>query len=724
MAEKQTRKSAAQAEGPPKERAHFKKLLALNPNYFGNLEGSEFSPVKKIVGNTTYEEVTCVGYNPPLSLLEATVQIKRPGGYNGTLCTPGSTEYVRFFVDYGSGWIDAGLASFNAHDIPNALDCAKKGDKPLSYVVTLPLDPHRRVCRQPVLPKVRAILSWQLPPAAGNPNWPPVWGNVLDDHVQIKPRRPIFADVLEVIPPDALKKLPPLLEEVKPEPIPLPDPPPLSLAELAGLYGAKGKAKLVVEAHRFGLAHIQPLLASGNQDTILAAATEWKAAGVDLSAAVAALDDTEANVSYEELECLGLEYNLERLIATFRIKRPVGYSGALCYPGSQEYVAFWADWNDTCEWTYLTTVAVNVHDIHTIPPEGLSYSAILPVDLSAVRRPCGGDGGGPKIARIRAVLSWNSPPSTTDPDALNYWGNRLDAHVQIRPGTPVGGAQPVISIIGGIGVADIDVFGNGMTTPTATFAFGGSPADPWLLGRECPFGGLIIVQGPPALGFKYRLWARKFADPGSEEIVKNTFHVVNWLGVGSNITPDPVTGFATYMDTLSNMDQVLAHWTPGGDDLREIRLELATLGGVVLGTTPWHRIQLDNTGPRRKPASPPFEPPPVTCEIHIDSGGDCKDFSKGTLIQGHFVARDEHFGGFSLTTLPSSMAPASPTTATPSTSETATFAAGGDAWELDTSAMTPCGYVVLLQISDRSILNSVPGQHNYNFTDVGFCLRK
>ena len=108
-----------------------------------------------------------------------------------------------------------------------------------------------------------------------------------------------------------------------------------------------------------------------------------------LGAAVAALDKTKADVSYEELECLGLEYNLDRLVATFRVKKPNGFSGGLCSKGSLEYVAFWADWEDTCDWTYLGTVTVNTHDI-PIPAGGLSYSAILPVDLSKVRRPCGG----------------------------------------------------------------------------------------------------------------------------------------------------------------------------------------------------------------------------------------------------------------------------------------------------------------------------------------------
>ena len=107
-----TKELLESAQAPPKERLEFKRLIAGNPNYFGNLEKSPFKPVKKFVGNTAYEEVTCVGFNPALSLLEATVQVKRPAGYNGTLCLPGSTEYVRFFIDYGTGWIDAGMASF------------------------------------------------------------------------------------------------------------------------------------------------------------------------------------------------------------------------------------------------------------------------------------------------------------------------------------------------------------------------------------------------------------------------------------------------------------------------------------------------------------------------------------------------------------------------------------------------------------------------------------
>ncbi len=136
MTEKPVRSSsrAPRAPAAARERLNFRRLLAANPNYFGNLAESTYKSVKIIKFDTTFEEVTCLGYNPALDLLEATVQIKLPTGYDGSICFAGSSEYVRFYVDYGSGWTDVGSGptSFNVHDIPNKTDCADSPDKPLS----------------------------------------------------------------------------------------------------------------------------------------------------------------------------------------------------------------------------------------------------------------------------------------------------------------------------------------------------------------------------------------------------------------------------------------------------------------------------------------------------------------------------------------------------------------------------------------------------------------
>lgn len=693
-----------------KERGDFKLLIAENPNYFGNLVESPFKPVKKLIANTKYEELTCVGFNPDTNLLEATIAVKLPFGYGGNLCQHGSNEYVRFFVDYGGGWVDAGMVAVNTHDIANKPDCAKHATKPLTYVVTQKLDPKQDQCKHPVMPKVHAILSWQVipPPGPANIGWLPVWGNARDCHIQIKPRKKNLFDFVDILSLDIGQKLklPKEFEEVAVEPIPQPDPGPLSLAELAQMYQHAGGAKatrsnkIAVEPHRFGLAHIQAELASNafSQENFPAKIAEWQSLGLSWQDALVALEKTKADVSYEEIECLGLDYNLERAVATFRVKKPGGYSGDLCQKGSLEYVAFWADWDDTCKWTYLGTVAVNVHDIATIPPDGLCYSAILPVDLTHHRQNC----ELPKIARLRAVLSWNSLPSAVDPDALNHWGNRLDTHVQIKPGEqlPPGVVKPIIGILGGIPISKIDPF-SGMTTPTAFFALNGIAPD--LLGRPCPFGGRVVLQGPSFPGFKYRVQVRNLTTAGPWTTVTTTMKLVDWTGtVFTNQVADP-GGFFTFVPFTLNVDNVLAWWDSTGDDLWEIRLQLADMLDNLLPGVASHRLQLDNTGPE--------------VAIHIDSGGDCGKYKVGDKLNGHFVARDAHLGSWSLSTSPYSGP------VVPPSGLLQTAPAPGDAWTLDTKGMKPCGYIVGVSAVDRTIVNSAWVGH-WAWASAGFCLEK
>jgi hypothetical protein len=723
-----------------KERAEYKQILLKNPNYFGNITGSLFKTVKKMSGKTKYEEVTCVGFNPAQDMLEATVQVKLPYGYGGNLCSQGTSEYVRFFIDYGAGWEDLGVVGFAVHDIPNGLDCAKKPNKPLSYVVTMPIDPKRNFCATPVMPQVRAILSWNVVPSA-NPLDPPVWGNVLDRYVQIRPRQKFVKDLAVAIGLEIGKKidLPEEFKHLELIPIPEPGPPPVEFKELVKLYaagkGAKG-AKASVEPHRLGFSQIQEAAQSPlvDQTFVKAKIAEWQQVGLDWVEAVATLEKTSGNTSYEELSCIGLDYNREWLVGTFIVKRPSGYSGNLCSAGSKEYLAFWADWDNTCQWRYIGRAEVAVHDVAGIPSDGLYYTALLPVDLDAVRRPC----ENPKIGRIRAVLSWATPPSETDPNAIPYWGNRLDTHVQIKPGIPDGELTAKIRSLGGINVEDINGF-TGLTTPAAKFWYFETPADGWGLGRPCPFGGLVIVEGKYFPGYYYRIGVRKVGDPpGAYTYVTNSFNVRR-ADVGSDPqAADPSTGFFTYKDPALYLDTRLALWYTSGDELWAVRIEVADSlvpFPNIIAASPEYRIQLDNTRPLPTPilASP-------TIDIHIASGGDCKDFIEGNTIVGCFVARDTYFGGFSLTTEPNTaMFPSNPPAAmvyacpepllSPAvvlsgTSETLSYP--GNKWVLDTGSpvkMKPCGYVVRLDVWDRSIVGSQPGSHNWNHTEVGFCLR-
>src|SRR5579875_2937641 len=173
-------------------------LLSLRQN-FSALQ-SEIAPrpvggaeqvIPVSAGNVFFEELKSVGYHPDLQTLEAIIATKQDAGYNGNLCTPGSTAFVRFFLDYGGGWEDQGYTGVAEHDIPTDVDCTKQNEKPLSYAASLKITPKSALCQKHVLPRLRAILEWNKVPPAGNPNYHSIWGNTIDGYIQIKPR-PIF----------------------------------------------------------------------------------------------------------------------------------------------------------------------------------------------------------------------------------------------------------------------------------------------------------------------------------------------------------------------------------------------------------------------------------------------------------------------------------------------------------------------------------------------------
>lgn len=703
---------------PELERRQYHSLIAMNPNYFGNFPGRASKAKMKLACDTRYEELSCVGFDPDRDTLEATVLVKLPYGYGGNLCSGGTLEYVRFFLDYGDGWEDVGVVAFTAHDLPNTADCAGRPEKPLSYGLSLPIEPRRDFCEKPVLPQVRAILSWETMPPEGDPEWPPVWGNVVDRYIQIKPIPKFYLEmaVPDLQKPIALSDLTTVdykeIQFMAPKVLSDEDFPALTTAELAKTYAGK------VEPHRFGALELHSALSAHptSPSTISYQKASWKALGLDWSAAAGILQKTSANTDYEELECVGLDNNRQWLEAVVYIKRPKGYSGDPCSKaGSWEYVAFWADWEDRCEWTYLGTAKVKVYDIDEIPDQGLRYAVILCVNLSGIRGTC----KQPKLSRVRAVLSWNTPPSTTDPDDLKYWGNRCDVHVQIHPGEIDDDETAKISILGGVPLKEINTSTNGRTIPSALMVPWGTPADsgPWAgAGRECPFGGQVTVFGPSRVGCKYRISVRP---PGSSDIitVSNRIRVVDENGYAYWHYADPVTGFFDYLSDADNQMNLLGSWyTKDNNGLWRIRLEMGVIGpgGIVtvIDTSPWYCISLDNIKPNAR--------------IDID-GGACDQYVPGTPIDGTFVARDTHFGHFKLDTLPLSMhlpRPKKMVGGTPVDHSGNDPTPGGteDKWRLDTSGMKPCGYVVRLRAWDRTIVGSHPGNHNHARDDKGFCL--
>ncbi len=176
---------------PLVEKAGLDEVM-LQPDFSGKLLGLDLNlgdilaKLLKTDGDTRYEELKCVGLNTRTNHLAGVLTVKLPNGYSGKLCSQGSTEYVAFWIDYGdgAGWTYAGTSSVLVHDITNI---PANG---LQYAVSLPvnLNCRRQPCEKgPKTARVRAILSWEVPPPPGNPNYVPTWGNREETLVHIMP---------------------------------------------------------------------------------------------------------------------------------------------------------------------------------------------------------------------------------------------------------------------------------------------------------------------------------------------------------------------------------------------------------------------------------------------------------------------------------------------------------------------------------------------------------
>ncbi len=654
-----------------------------------------------IAGSTLWEQLTCVGYNPDTSRLEGVIAVKLASGYSGGLCTNGSTEFVRFFIDWGAGFVDAGLASVKVHDIPDSPTV----QHPLEYSVelALPVADHRRICSHPVLPRVRAVLSWNIPPNL-DPNQIPIFGNHLDAHIQVSP-------LLELVPVQIATGLAAAA-------LPSASAPSLSLVALAKAYSGQN-----VPSHRFLLPALAPLLQSTppTEHPLAAEAVELKALGLDLKAAAGAVLQGGGDTSYEQLTCVGLASDFDTLAGVIHVKRPFGYSGDLCHAGSLEYVAFWADWNNDGNFDeYLGTAEVRVHDLGgALPADGLAYAVTL-FSPSFVRhlRAC----SHPMIVRIRGVLSWAVAPSTTDPNALNTWSNRLDALVQLRPGRASDGLIDAIYRVGGVALPDI--------SPATSLAY---PS--LVLSSACsqtamdrPWGDLVTIQGRiyntgPANSVRYRVRYKSHALPDLEAnwtpvtsaqnytllIPPSTFIPVSQTasaepGLGGgwfDYIEDPTTLPPTF-----EIDARLADWYTGVlEGLFDLRLEYRRAidppGFYLRSNTVTITLHNHNFVTNVVPGA--ALDPSLDLDIVI-LGGDCHSYLQGDMINGQLRVVDPYFWIWSLGVEPAAHVHGA--AVSPPCRVYTSLADHGDtgaSYTIDTSVLDKCGYALILSGSDRTI---------------------
>jgi hypothetical protein len=432
-----------------KERLNSRKLLANNPNYFGTVPETNFPVVVPIKFNTSYEKLTCVGLWPEKNLLEATLQVKLPFGFLGGMCTAGSYEYVRFFIDWNNDGDfndaneDLGVAAVNVHDIPQVKEHY------LCYAVPRPFQPFLADCREPYIVKMRAILSWDVVPTG--PNFIPIWGNVLECWIQIDP---VEGKVLGIVSQEALET-----QETK---------------------KAKPGKPSTRQVEKERLEFLELLKANPNYFGTLPIS--------DLQP----VNPIKYDTRYEELKCIGLYPEQDFLEAILEVKLPYGFLGDLCSPGSYEHVRFFIDWNGDGDFVDFNEdaglVSINVHDIPEARQFHLCYA--LGRRFQALRANC----QRPYIVKVRAILAWQQIP--TGPNFIPVWGNMIECWVQIRPtddvprvlvgeiDTPLAGdcVEPVLvpaCLTGGVPLQGIEITGTAGGAPfnhyTLRYSWGANP---------------------------------------------------------------------------------------------------------------------------------------------------------------------------------------------------------------------------------------------------------
>lgn len=718
----------------PAERQNMHLLLLQNPNYFGTLLKedpllNEYKPVKVINGNTTYEQVTCVGYNPQMKTLTAIVKINLNGGYNGGPCTPGSKEYVRFYIDYNRNgvWKDLGVLSFDIHDF------AHTNNNPLCYAVNLPFEPEVTHCcdDKPVLPLVKAILSWNIAPTANTPGYNPIWGNALDVNVQLAPKtgwicwlKHNLQDIGLAIKPEQLQlianKLPhlPGVLNIEAEE--------LSLTAISKLY------KQEVEGERVGFTAVAKALGSGIPSNELAG--NLKAASLDISKVIDFILKPKFNTTYEEVKCVGLNRDTNRLYATVTVKKSLGYAGSLCDKGSREYIGFYMDFGSG--WQFMGTSSVEVHDVNPLPGSGLCYHVELPVNLAPYQKlKCSET----YFAKVRAILSWNLYPPDNQPDWVAPWGDWEDAWVEIRyrqGGDGPTGKKPIITTIGNIPSKKISkitgMIDKLLDAPDAAV----DGYDGFSFNGIIPIAGLVPdhpdSNDNSGAQLKYRIMLKRAADPDTSFApVMTSFSVLKNVIAGGILnqsvvaqTPD-ASGFFNYLvdyvapTIVTVQGDLFGVLSVADSDVYEFYLE--TSAGFLSERC---RVKVDKHAPKN-------------VHIQVNGSEDCGTLKKGMDISGTYSLADDenncHSVSFEFITLrPGDSTVFSVDGAVKSFNTQIGVPAAGKngTWSMTTNNVRKCGYNIRLYAYDKTlycyafISYAYAFYQQYSVDTIGFCLNE
>ena len=408
------------------ERLKFKSLLLCNSNYFGNMESSPLQPVKIIRNNTKFEELVCLSSNPSLNYVVCIVLIKQEVGFIDTRFRKGTYEYIRLYADWeGRGnWESIGIEKFIVSDSP--------GPSPLAYAVSFNIIPPMSSLGASV--KMRAILSWNVKPPAGNPDFVPVWGSVLESEIEIQPTNgdlncKLLEPSGENILTGHIQTIEPAQHDVSQDLC--------SFKQLVALYKNSN-----IPERRFAYLNILELLEEPQLEQ------EYTTSILNMlesgSTLIEEILGIECNTNYEELVYIGFNQTESTLTGILKLKNNRGYCSTHCVNGSYEYLAFWL-WNAVSQsWLYLGTTIIKVNDNVNLPPQDLYYAVSIPINTEWLLSQNNNES---TTMKILAVLSWGVPPPL-NPEWKPAWGNCLNTIINIASYPPIPAGIAYLKAVG------------------------------------------------------------------------------------------------------------------------------------------------------------------------------------------------------------------------------------------------------------------------------------
>jgi hypothetical protein len=129
----------------------------------------------------------------------------------------------------------------------------------------------------------------------------------------------------------------------------------------------------------------------------------------------------QEDTTYERISSVAYDAQFEQLRASIDIRQAVGYSGAALINCSEEFVRFYLSDDGGATWADqgMRSVTVSDSSVQRFP----AHEVILQI-VSADRS----RSSNPK-PRVRAILSWNSPPPAGAPNWTPVWGNVAESEL-------------------------------------------------------------------------------------------------------------------------------------------------------------------------------------------------------------------------------------------------------------------------------------------------------